>query len=59
MPGMYQALDDQKIAGVLTYVRREWREKTLPIEPQAVARIRAALGGRTDQWTAKELLAIK
>src|SRR5206468_4081905 len=26
MPGMYQALDDEKIAGILTFIRREWRE---------------------------------
>ncbi len=59
MPGMYAVLDDQKIAGVLTFVRREWREKSSPIEPATVARIRAALGGRTDQWTEKELLEVK
>jgi mono/diheme cytochrome c family protein len=59
MPGMYQALDDQKIAGVLTFARREWREKAPPVDPQTVARIRAALGGRTDQWTARELLQFK
>jgi len=59
MPGMYQALDDQKIAGVLTFVRREWSEKAPPIEPETVTRIRAATGGRTDQWTEKELFKVK
>jgi len=59
MPGMYQALDDQKIAGILTFIRREWREKAPPIEPETVTRIRAATSGRTDQWTEKELLQIK
>jgi mono/diheme cytochrome c family protein len=59
MPGTYQALDDRKIAAVLTYVRREWREQAPPIEPDTVRRIRAATTGRTDQWTEAELLRIK
>ena len=59
MPGMYNALDDQKIAGILTFVRREWREGAPPIEPAMVAAIRAATKGRTDQWTAEELLKVK
>ncbi|HEX4797503.1 MAG TPA: c-type cytochrome [Humisphaera sp.] len=60
MPGMYQALDDQKIAGILTFVRREWRgDKTGPIDPQTVAKIRAATAGRTDQWIEPELMKIE
>ena len=59
MPGMYQALDDQKIAGILTFVRREWRQKAPPIETESVTRIRTATAGRTDQWTEKELLQTK
>jgi mono/diheme cytochrome c family protein/glucose/arabinose dehydrogenase len=59
MPGMYRALEDEKIAAILTFVRREWRDKAPPIEPKTVTRIRAATVGRTDQWTEKELLQIK
>lgn len=59
MPGMYQVLDDQKIAAILTFARREWRDQAAPIEPETVARIRAATKGRTDQWTEKELLQVK
>ena len=59
MPGAYKALDDQNIAGILTYIRREWRDQTPSIEPETVARIRAATSARTDQWTEKELLKIK
>jgi mono/diheme cytochrome c family protein/glucose/arabinose dehydrogenase len=59
MPGVYQALDDEKIAGILTFVRREWGQKAPPIDTATVARIRAATAGRTDQWTEKELLQIK
>jgi mono/diheme cytochrome c family protein/glucose/arabinose dehydrogenase len=59
MPGMYQVLDDQKIAAVLTFARREWRERAAPIEPETVARIRTATKGRTDQWVERELLQVK
>jgi mono/diheme cytochrome c family protein len=59
MPGTYKALDDQKIAGILTFLRREWRDQGAPVEPETVARIRAATDGRTDQWTEKKLLGIK
>lgn len=55
MPGMNKALDDEKIAGILTFVRREFREGASPIEPALVTRIRQATVGRTDQWTEKEL----
>ena len=59
MPGTYKLLDDEKLAGILTFVRREWRESARPIEPTTVARIRASTSARTDQWTEKELLQVK
>ncbi len=59
MPGTYKVLDDQKIAAILTFVRREWRDGGTPMEPATVARIRAATKSRTDQWLEKELLNIK
>jgi mono/diheme cytochrome c family protein len=59
MPGMYQALDDEKIAGVLTFVRRQWSAGASPIEPETVVRIRTAAKGRTEQWMERELLQIK
>jgi glucose/arabinose dehydrogenase/mono/diheme cytochrome c family protein len=59
MPGMYQALDDEKIAGILTFVRREWREKAAPVEMETVTRIRKTTAGRTEQWTEKELFQVR
>lgn len=59
MPSMAAALDDQKIAGVLTFVRREWRGGAKPVEPATVAKIRAATADRTAQWTEKELFQAK
>ena len=49
------ALDDEQIASVLTYVRREWGHTAAPIEPAQVKAIRAATAGRSDAWTAGEL----
>jgi putative membrane-bound dehydrogenase-like protein len=57
MPSL-QALDDEKIANVLTYVRREWDNTASPIEPATVAAIRAEVKYRQAQWTERELLNI-
>ncbi len=57
MPSL-QALDDEKIANVLTYVRREWDNTASPIEPATVAAIRAEVRDRRAQWTERELLVI-
>ncbi len=51
--------DDEQIAAILTYVRREWGHTASPIEPDAVKRVRAATATREDAWTEKELLQIK
>jgi mono/diheme cytochrome c family protein/glucose/arabinose dehydrogenase len=60
MPGMAKALDDKKIAAVLTYVRREWGDAVAPaVEQELVVRLRAGLRGREDQLTEAEVLTIK
>jgi mono/diheme cytochrome c family protein len=59
MPSTYTALDDEKIAGILTYIRREWRDEAAPVEAETVARIRAATNGRVTQWTEAELRQVK
>lgn len=48
-------LDDEQIASILTYLRREWEHTASPVEPSEVAKIRAANAGRTKAWTAEEL----
>lgn len=54
IPGL---LNDEKIAGVLTYVRRAWGNTADPISPRQVAQVRAATGNRTQPWTEAELEA--
>ncbi len=54
MPGL-AVFDDEQLASVLTYVRREWGHTASPISPKSVAAIRAKYEGRVDMWTVKEL----
>lgn len=55
MPPLPQ-FTDEDIAGVVTYIRREWEHTASPISPADVAKIRAQHQGRTKAWTAAELL---
>ncbi len=58
MPPIGGSLTDDQIAGVLTYIRREWGGSGSPVSPAAVAAVRAASAGRTRPWTRDELMAI-
>jgi mono/diheme cytochrome c family protein/glucose/arabinose dehydrogenase len=58
MPPVGSTLSDDQIAGVLTYVRREWGQEGSPVTPAQVEAVRAANSNRTKPWTDAELLAI-
>jgi mono/diheme cytochrome c family protein len=58
MPSL-AVLRDQEIAGVLTYIRREWDHEGAPVEPEMVQKIRSEIGGRTMPWTEPELLKVR
>ena len=58
MPGL-PTLSDDDIAGVLTYIRREWGHAASPVQPAAVATVRAAFSTRANAWTAAELQKAK
>ena len=49
-------LTDEQIAGVLTYIRREWDHAAPPVPVDLVQKIRADTKARTDAWTEPELL---
>jgi mono/diheme cytochrome c family protein/glucose/arabinose dehydrogenase len=51
-------LDDEQIAGVLTYVRREWGHTYSAVTPALVKQIREETAKREDAWTEPELLKI-
>ena len=55
MPPLGGVLDDEQIAAVLTYIRREWGNTASPIAPAAVPPIRRATADRTRPWTDQEL----
>ena len=53
-------LPDEDIAAALTYVRREWEHNAAaPMTTETVRKAREETQGRTDPWTAKELLDLK
>jgi mono/diheme cytochrome c family protein len=48
-------LDDEKIAAVLTYVRKSFGNTADAVTKDQVAAVRASLGGRSNPFTAEEL----
>jgi mono/diheme cytochrome c family protein len=56
MPPLGSTLSDDEIAGVLTYVRREWGQTGTPVDPAMVRTLRAQTSGRARPWTNDELL---
>jgi mono/diheme cytochrome c family protein len=59
MPAFGAALDDEKVASILTYLRREWGHTASPVEPEEIKAIRAATAGQTDAWSPEELMQVK
>jgi mono/diheme cytochrome c family protein len=59
MPAMGAALPDDDLAAVLTYIRQSWGNKASAITPEQVKAVRAAVGTRTQPWTADQLKAIQ
>lgn len=57
MPAM-GVFDDQQVASILTYIRREWGHTAAPVEPAAIQQLRAAVSKRQDAWTEPELLKL-
>jgi hypothetical protein len=58
MPPPGAALSDEQIAGVLTFIRREWDHNGSAITPDLVGKIRNENNTRTKSWTAEELKAL-
>ena len=55
MPPIGATLNDDQIASVLTYVRREWGQGAAPVDAGTVTAVRALSLGRTRPWTDDEL----
>jgi mono/diheme cytochrome c family protein/glucose/arabinose dehydrogenase len=58
MPPVGSVLNDDQIAGVLTYIRREWGQTGAPVDAAAVAGVRALTASRTRPWTNEELMRL-
>lgn len=55
-----ELLDDEEIASVLTFVRRnkQWNHTAESVSIEQVMRVRIATAGRTSYWTAEELNSV-
>jgi mono/diheme cytochrome c family protein len=58
MPPIGSVLNDEQIAAVLTYIRREWGNGAAPVDSALVKSVRALTAARTKPWTDSELLAL-
>lgn len=57
MPPLGGALNDEQIASVLTYIRREWGNTGTPVIADDVTEVRGLTKTRTRPWTDAELTA--
>jgi mono/diheme cytochrome c family protein len=49
-------LDDEAVAAVLSYIRQEWNNEAPMVTPEQVREVREQSQGRSQNWTAAELL---
>jgi mono/diheme cytochrome c family protein/glucose/arabinose dehydrogenase len=54
-----KVLNDEQIASLITYVRREWDHEASPVTVDLVKTIRKSIEGRENPFTMKELLEVK
>ena len=58
MPSWGTSFTDEQLAGIMTYIRREWEQGAPPVKPAAVKVIRAAAAKHEGAWTGEELSKI-
>ena len=58
MPGL-AVFDDEQLASLVTYIRREWGHTFSPVSPETIGKIRKETGERAEAWTERELLKVK
>lgn len=57
MPPLGQALTDDQLAAVLTYIRRQWGNVGAPVEPLLIRDVRRETAGRARPWSHDEIVA--
>jgi len=55
MPPLGASLSDEQIAGVLTYIRREWGHTASAVAPADVKEVRGMTASRNRPWTEDEI----
>jgi glucose/arabinose dehydrogenase/mono/diheme cytochrome c family protein len=58
MPPMEAQLNDEQIANVLTYIRRNWGERASAVDAETVSQVRQATRDRVKPWTDEELMKL-
>jgi putative membrane-bound dehydrogenase-like protein len=58
MPSWGGSFNDDQVAGILTYIRRDWEQGAAPIKPETVKAIREAAARHDGAWTSEELLKL-
>ncbi len=58
MPPWEAALNDKKIAAVLTYVRQEWGNKADPVTPAQIAAAKKEFAAKKVSWSEADLLQV-
>ena len=59
MAGMGAAYSDEQLADVLTYIRNAWGNKASFVTPDQVKKVRTDLAGRSQPYTADELMKLE
>jgi mono/diheme cytochrome c family protein/glucose/arabinose dehydrogenase len=59
MPALGGTFDDEQLAALITYVRREWDNPYDPVTKTAMAKVRLETAQRQDAWSEAELLKVK
>ncbi len=59
MPPVGATMSDERIASVLSFMRRAWGNSAEPIDAAAVKEVRGATTGRRRAWTAEELARVR
>jgi len=54
----WASFNDEQLAGILTYIRRDWEQGAPPIKPELVKAIRTATAKHEGAWTSAELSKI-
>jgi mono/diheme cytochrome c family protein/glucose/arabinose dehydrogenase len=54
----WASFNDEQLAGILTYIRRDWEQGATAINPESVKAVRQATANRDSAWTEAELSKI-